>query len=137
MNGNTVENCYKINLKINHQENGKIIAVNNKIDLPFDIKRLYYLYDVPFDASRGGHAHKELEQIIIALSGSFDLIIKDGEKEKTYQLNKPNVGIYLPSGLWRELNNFSSGTICLVLVSQEYSEDDYIRNYDKFLIYKK
>jgi hypothetical protein len=95
------------------------------------------LYDVPGGESRGGHAHKKLQQLIIAASGSFDLTIDDGEAKRTFQLNRPNVGVLMPSGLWRELNNFSSGSICLVLASEEYDEDDYIRVYKEFQKFKK
>ncbi|MCB0496605.1 MAG: WxcM-like domain-containing protein, partial [Cyclobacteriaceae bacterium] len=100
-------------------------------------KRCYYLYDVPGGSSRGGHAHKNLHQLIIAASGSFDIIINDGSNEKRMHLNQPYIGLYLPPGLWRELDNFSSGSICLVLASETYSEEDYLRDFDDFVHYKK
>jgi len=115
---------------------GHISVVENNKEVPFEVKRIYYLYDVPSGEERGGHAHKDLEQLIIAVSGSFDVIVGDGETEKTFSLNRPNKGLYFTSGLWRKINNFSSGAICLVLASHEYDEKDYIRNYNEFLSYK-
>ena len=101
--------------------------------IPFEIKRVYYLYDVPSDSYRGGHAHKNLQQFLIPLSGSFDVVTKDGlGNEKTFMLNKPNRGLLLVPGIWRELTNFSSGAVCLVLASHEFSEDDYIRDSTTF-----
>jgi hypothetical protein len=116
--------------------NGSISVVQNSLDIPFDVKRIYYLYDIPSGSERGGHAHKILQQLIIAASGSFDIILDDGKQKTTINLNRPNVGLLLPPGLWRELNNFSSGSICLVLASHEYSEEDYIREYESFLSFK-
>lgn len=118
-------------------EAGSITSINNNIDIEFSINRSYYLYDVPGGSSRGGHAHKNLRQLIVAASGSFDIIINDGQQEKRIHLNQPYLGLYLPPGLWRELDNFSSGSICLVLASEEYSEDDYIRDYKDFVGYKQ
>ena len=115
---------------------GHISVVENNKEVPFEVKRIYYLYDVPSGEERGGHAHKDLEQLIIAVSGSFDVIVGDGETEKTFSLNRPNKGLYFTSGLWRKINNFSSGAICLVLASHKYDEKDYIRNYNEFLSYK-
>lgn len=111
---------------------GSITALNNGRDIPFDIKRVYYLYDVPGGVERGGHAHKELQQMIVAASGSFDVILDDGKMKKTVTLNRPYVGLYLVPGIWRELVNFSSGAICLVLASDVYKEEDYIRDYKEF-----
>jgi dTDP-4-dehydrorhamnose 3,5-epimerase-like enzyme len=116
---------------------GHISVVENNKEVPFEVKRIYYLYDVPSGEERGGHAHKDLKQLIIAVSGSFDVIVGDGKTEKTFSLNRPNKGLYFTSGLWRKINNFSSGAICLVLASHEYDEKDYIRNYNEFLSYKK
>ncbi|WP_397363424.1 sugar 3,4-ketoisomerase [Olleya sp. R77988] len=114
---------------------GNLSVIENDV-IPFDIKRVYYLYDVPSDAYRGGHAHKELYQFLIPLSGSFDVIIKDGKNIKSVTLNKPNKGLMIVPGIWRELENFSSGAVCLVLASEVYDEDDYIRDYDQFKLLK-
>ena len=133
----SIFDCSIITLDKNHRVKGNLTAINNFSELPFDVKRVYFLYDVPGGEARGGHAHKELQQLIVAASGSFDLIVDDGKVKRTFHLNRPYQGILMPSGLWRELNNFSSGSICLVLASNEYSEDDYIRQYSDFLNYKK
>ena len=109
------------------------IAVIENDTIPFEIKRVYYLYDIPSTATRGGHAHKQLQQILIAISGSFDVILKDGITEERVTLNKPNKGLLIESNTWRELENFSSGAVCLVLASQVFSEEDYIRDYDEFI----
>lgn len=112
------------------------LSIIEKDIVPFDIKRVYYLYDVPSDANRGGHAHKALCQFLIPLSGSFDVILNDGEGEKSVTLNKPNKGLLIVPGIWRELENFSSGAVCLVLASEVYDEADYIRDYKTFKKYK-
>jgi hypothetical protein len=112
---------------------GRLTFVNNNVEVPFEVKRIYYLYDIPSGESRGGHAHKKLEQLIIAVTGSFDLIVDDGQDKYTYHLNRPNMGVYLPKGLWRELDNFSAGATCLVLASTEYLAEDYLRDYEEFL----
>jgi len=104
--------------------------------IPFVSKRVYYLYDVPSGSKRGGHAHIEQQEFLIPLSGSFDVVLKDGKTIKTITLNKPNVGLLIVSGIWRELKNFSSGSVCLVLSSDEFSEEDYIREYKKFRLFK-
>lgn len=137
MKNSTVYDCSLVQFPKNHKLNGNITAVNNSNEVPFDIKRVYYLYDIPGGEERGAHAHKNLKQLIISLSGSFDVIVDDGNLKRTFNLNKPYVGLLLPSGLWRNLHNFSSGAICLVLASLEYSESDYIRDYDEFLDFKK
>lgn len=103
--------------------------------IPFSIKRVYYLYDVPSDASRGGHAHKELIQVLIAVSGSFDIIVDNGKTKKTITLNKPDKALLIPNKVWREIENFSSGAVCLSIVSHKFDESDYIRDYDDFLAY--
>ena len=109
------------------------LSVIEKDVLPYEIKRVYYLYGVPSDGTRGGHAHKELQQFLIALSGSFDVVLDDGETRRTITLNRPNKGLLIPCGMWRELENFSAGAVCLSLVSAEYDEEDYIRDYDDFI----
>ncbi|MFK7049041.1 MULTISPECIES: FdtA/QdtA family cupin domain-containing protein [Flavobacterium] len=103
--------------------------------LPFPIKRVYYLFDVPSSASRGGHAHKEQLEFLISISGSFDVLIDDGSNKERITLNKPDKGLLIPTKMWRELDNFSSGAVCLVISSGEFDEDDYIRNYDSFIKY--
>ena len=110
------------------------IAVIEKDVVPFDIKRVYYLYDVPSSAKRGGHAHKDQIELLIALSGSFDVILKDGKTTQTVTLNKPDKGLLIKTNVWRELENFSSGSVCLVVVSDVFEEEDYIRNYDDYLL---
>lgn len=105
--------------------------------LPFEFKRVYYLFDVPSTAFRGGHAHINQQEVLIALSGSFEVTVNDGIEEKRYLLNKPNVSLLIPTGIWRELENFSSGAVCLVLASDDFLEEDYIRDFDEFLISKK
>lgn len=129
----TLSRCRKIDLPKVEDQRGNLTFIEQSNHIPFDIKRVYYLYDVPGGERRGGHAHKELEQFIIAANGSFDLILDDGYEEKTFHLNRSYYGIYLPEMMWRELKNFSSGSVCLVLASDYYDEDDYIRDYDDFV----
>lgn len=112
------------------------LSVVEKNILPFEVKRVYYLYDVPSDASRGGHAHIELKQCLIAVSGSFDVVIDDGVNRNVIHLNKPNKALIIPQGIWREIENFSSGAVCLALVSDVFKEEDYIREYSDFLLFK-
>ncbi|MCH9659734.1 MAG: FdtA/QdtA family cupin domain-containing protein [Bacteroidetes bacterium] len=113
------------------------LAVIEKDVLPYAIERVYYLYDVPSDAARGGHAHIDQLEFLVALSGSFSVILDDGNEKETIVLNKPNKGLLIPTGIWRELEDFSSGSVCLVLSSGEFLESDYIRAYDDFIEYKK
>jgi hypothetical protein len=129
----TVFDCSIIQFPKIQNRAGNITPIQNKVEIPFEIKRVYYLYDVPGGESRGAHAHKALEQLIIAASGSFDVTIDDGKNKRTVSLNRPYYGFYLRPGMWRELSNFSSGSICLVLASLLYDEADYIRDYDQFL----
>ncbi len=134
---NSVFDCKIVQFPVIHNRSGNITPVQNNIEVPFDIQRVYYLYDVPGGADRGGHAHKSLQQLIIAASGSFDITLDDGENKRVFSLNRPNVGLFLCSGIWRVISNFSSGAICLVLASLKYGENDYIRQYDDFIAYKK
>lgn len=133
----TVENCRVLELDKNHREKGNITVIENREIIPFDIQRVYYLYDVPGGEDRGGHAHKDLYQLIVAASGSFDVILDDGKIKKTITLNRPYQGLYVVPGIWRELVNFSSGSSCLVLASNKYDETDYIREYGEFEDLKK
>lgn len=133
----SIYNCNVIELPKIHNRAGNITPLHSGIEVPFDIKRVYYLYDVPGGETRGGHAHKILHQLIIAASGSFDIVLDDGFIKKTVTLNRPNYGLYVPPGIWRDLNNFSSGAVLLVLASEKYLEEDYIREYSDFLSYKK
>jgi len=114
---------------------GNITAVEPHLNIPFEIERIYYLYDVPGGAERGGHAHKNLRQLIVSASGSFDVILDDGIDKKQITLNRPYSGLLIVPGIWRELSNFSSGAVCLVLASLRYDESDYIRDYGDFLKY--
>jgi len=130
---NSINDCSRIDLNINHREKGNITVVENQITLPIDIQRVYYLYDIPGGESRGGHAHKEQFQFLIAASGSFDVVLDDGKRRKTVHLDRSYFGIYIVPGIWRELINFSSGSICLVLTSELYDEKEYLRNYEDFI----
>ena len=132
-----IKNLQIINIpKISDPKGRGNLSFIEKNIIPFKIKRVYYLYDVPSDGSRGGHAHKKLNQFLIPLSGSFDVLVDDGSSKKTFTLNKPNKGLYIPNGIWREMENFSSGAICLVLASDYFDESDYFRDYKIFLQFK-
>jgi WxcM-like, C-terminal len=111
---------------------GNIAVIENGA-IPFDIKRVYYLFDIPSSAKRGGHSHKKLQQILIAISGSFDVVLKNGKTQQIVTLNKPDKGLLIENNTWRELENFSSGAVCLVLASEIFAEEDYIRDYAEFL----
>jgi len=114
-----------------HDERGSLAVIEKNV-IPFNIKRVYYLYDVPSDSYRGGHAHLEQQSVIIALSGSFEVILDDGDSRKRIMLNKPTQGLFIPTNIWREIDNFSSGAVCLVLASTEYNENEYMRDYEDF-----
>lgn len=137
MRASTVFQCSLVELPRIQSGNGHISALENNVNLPFATQRIYYLYDVPGGESRGGHAHRELQQLIVAASGSFTVRIDDGTNVRTVQLSRPYQGLLMVPGLWRELEAFSSGSICLVLASLPYDEADYIRDYDQFLTYKQ
>ena len=128
-----IDKCEIINLPKIEDSRGNLTFIEEQSQIPFAIKRVYYLYDVPAGSERGGHAHIALNQIIIALAGSFDVELDDGKTRKTFSLNRPYEGLYICPGIWRELKNFSSGSVCLVLASNLYSEDDYYRDYDQFI----
>ncbi|MGC9977154.1 MAG: FdtA/QdtA family cupin domain-containing protein [Syntrophales bacterium] len=114
---------------------GNLTFIENEKHIPFQIKRVYYLYDVPGGESRAGHAHKNLHQLLIAASGSFDVIVYDGKDNKRFHLNRSYYGLYVPPLIWREIDNFSSGSVCLTLASTPYDENDYLRDYDSFIKY--
>jgi oxalate decarboxylase/phosphoglucose isomerase-like protein (cupin superfamily) len=132
-----VDKCKIIDFPKIHDVRGNLSFIESTNHVPFEIKRVYYLYDVPSGAKRGGHAHKKLEEIIIALSGSFDVIVDDGFEKKTFFLNRPHYGLFIPSGLWRTIENFSSNSVAILLASDFYQESDYIRNYQVFKKIKK
>lgn len=125
-----------LNLPKIEDPRGNLSVIEKEI-IPFNIKRVYYLYDLPSGSERGGHAHKEQQEFIIAVSGSFDVILDDGKEKKTFSLNKPNEGLFVERNTWRELKNFSSGAVCLVVSSGEFDEEDYIRDYKAFLDFIK
>ena len=133
----SVHDCRLIELDKHHSDRkGNLSVVENGKTLPFDVKRAYYLYDVPGGESRGSHAHRQLEQLIVAASGSFTVTLDDGRDKLTYFLNRPYQGLYVKSGMWRDLSDFSSGAIALVLASEIYKEEDYIRDYREFLQFR-
>ena len=136
MNKSTVYDCNITVLGKIHNEAGNITVIESDKNVPFPIRRAYYLYDVPGGGSRGGHAHKQLYQLIVAASGSFDVLLDDGTNKKIVQLNRPYYGLLVVPGLWRELFEFSSGAICLVLTSHKYDAADYIRDYNEFTDWK-
>ena len=121
-----------INIPKIEDPRGNLSVIENDV-LPYEIKRVYYLYDVPSGAERGGHSHKEQQEFLVALSGSFDVILNDGQQQKTVTLNKPFEGLLIKNGIWRELKNFSSGAVCLVVASDVFEEEDYIRDFEEFL----
>ncbi len=125
--------CRTMALPKVHNRAGNLTSMNNRVEVPFDTRRVYYLYDIPCGEQRGGHAHRQLGQILVAVSGSFSVTLDDGHEQRTIFLNSPFQALYIGPGIWRTLENFSSGAVCLVLASHEYDEDDYIREYDQFL----
>lgn len=129
----SIEDCKIIELPKIADPRGNLTFIEGNIHVPFDIHRVYYLYDVPGGAERGGHAHKALSQLIIAMSGSFDAILDDGSKKKRFHLNRSYQGLYVCPMMWRELDNFSSGSVCMVLASNKYDEADYYRDYNEYL----
>ena len=138
MKNNSVYDCTIIELDKHHSNRkGTLSVVQNGDTIPFDVKRVYYLYDVPGGESRGAHAHKELSQLIVAASGSFTVTLDDGKVKRSFLLNRPYQGLLVVPGIWRDLDDFSSGSVCMVLASHPYDKEDYIRDYDEFLEYKK
>jgi hypothetical protein len=132
----TVNDCKIIDLRKIHDVRGNLTPIEGGVDVPFDIKRIYYLYDVPGGESRGAHAHKQLHQLIVAASGSFTVTLDDGKAKKVFALNRSYYGLLVVPGIWRDLNDFSSGAVLLCLASEHYQADDYIRDYEEFLKYK-
>lgn len=133
----SIDHCILHEMPRIQTADGSLSFVQDFDQVPFELKRVYYLYDVPGGEDRGGHAHHQLQQYIIAASGSFEVVLRDGKNEKTVFLNRPYCALEIVPGIWRELKNFSSGSICLVLASHEYDEVDYIRNYSQFLSFKE
>lgn len=129
----SVDDCKVVDLEVLHQDKGSLTALENHFSIPFSVKRVYYLYDVPYGADRGGHAHYSLQQYVIAASGSFTFVLDDGKNKREVFLNSPRKALHIKPGIWREMKDFSSGSICLVLASEQYDESDYIRFYDDFL----
>ncbi|WP_408642921.1 sugar 3,4-ketoisomerase [Acidovorax bellezanensis] len=130
----SIAKCSIVDLPRIQDPRGNLTFIEGSTHVPFDIQRVYYLYDVPGGAERGGHAHKALHQLIIAISGSFDVHLDDGKEKKVFHLNRSFQGLYVCPMMWRELNNFSSGAVCMVVASEKYDEDDYYRNYSDFLV---
>lgn len=128
-----VEDCKILELPKISDPRGNLTFIETELHVPFDIKRVYYLYDVPGGAERGAHGHRELEQLIIAMSGSFDVVLDDGNKTKIFHMNRPYYGLYVCPMMWRDITNISSGAVCLVLASHLYDEKDYFRDYSQFL----
>lgn len=135
-NNTTIDDCRMIEIRRFFDNRGFLSVVEGEIDIPFEIKRIYYLYMVP-EASRGAHAHKQLQQLMIATSGSVHVTLDDGTNKKTFVLDKPWKGLLVVPGLWRTLDDFSGGTVCMVLASEVYQSEDYIRDYDEFLKFKE
>lgn len=129
----SVDNCSLVSLPKIEDSRGNLTFIESNRHIPFDIKRVYYLYDVPGGAERGAHGHRELQQFMVAMSGSFEITLDDGKKKRKFHLNRSYCGLYIPPMMWRELDSFSSGAVCMVLASDYYREDDYFRDYESFL----
>lgn len=132
----SVFDCSVLPLRKVQNRAGNITVIEGDKSIPFPVKRIYYLYDIPSGETRGGHGHKELYQLIVAASGSFDVVLDDGRNKRVVTLNRPDYGLMVVPGIWRELLEFSSGAICLVMASETYTEFDYIRDYKDFIAYK-
>ena len=128
-----LSNCKLIELHRITQPSGNLTSIEGSVHLPFDIRRVYYLNDVPGGAARGGHAHKKLQQFMIATSGSFDVLLNDGKEKRVFHMERSSYGLYLSTMIWRELHNFSPGSVCLVLASEHYDESDYYRNFGQYI----
>ena len=135
MKQTTVNDCKVIDIRKYSDNRGYLSVIENGLDIPFDIKRIYYLYMVP-EVARGAHAHKALQQLLIATSGSVEVIMDDGSEKKSFMLDRPWKGLLIPAGLWRDLENFSGGAVLLCLASEKYDPEDYIRDYEAFKTYK-
>ena len=133
---NSVYDCVILPLSKIHNRAGNITIIEGQTNIPFDVRRIYYLYDIPGGEDRGGHAHKNLQQLIVAVSGSFNVLLDDGQNKKIVTLNRPDYGLMVVPGIWRQLFEFSSGAICLVLASQKYDQEDYIRSYEQFVNFR-
>ncbi|KAA3649591.1 MAG: WxcM-like domain-containing protein [Bacteroidetes bacterium] len=133
MDKNNIYNCNLIELPKIHNKEGNLTSVENSKEIPFEVKRVFYLYDVPGGESRGAHAHKKCHQFIVAASGAFEVLLDDGNVKRVIQLNRPYMGLHIPPGIWASEINFSSGSICLVLASHKYDEADYIRDYNEYI----
>jgi hypothetical protein len=132
----TVFDCSLITLPKIQDRSGNITPVHNLDTIPFAVNRIFYLYDVPGGESRGAHSHKQCQQFLVAASGSFEVLLDDGHVQRLVQLNRPYLGLYIPSMIWSSEVNFSSGAICLVLASEKYNADDYIRDYNQYKVLK-
>lgn len=133
-----VYDCSVVELDKHHSDRkGNLSVVENGVTLPFDVRRVYYLYDIPGGESRGSHAHKKLEQLIVAASGSFTVTLDDGKNKRSFFLNRPYQGLYVKPGMWRDLGDFSSGAVAMVLASEVYQAEDYIRDYNEFLKFRE
>ncbi len=137
MKATTIHDCKLIDLRKISDPRGNLTVIEEKLDIPFEIRRVYYLYDVPSGESRGAHAHKELYQLLIAANGSFTVTLDDGHEKRSYNLKRPYYGLLIVPGIWCDIDDFSSGSVCLCLASEHYDAADYIRDYDEFIAYKQ